>query len=86
MKKPKPQIKTYWLSTSKVTGLVEVINESISKTPPIWKRFIGQHIWNLIRWLKSVDSGLIIEERLVEKGNFLVKNGKNGSIKEKGKF
>jgi hypothetical protein len=47
-------MKQIWISTPKTTGLVDVIEaDIIIATPPIWKRFIGQSLCNLINWLKK---------------------------------
>lgn len=47
-------MKQYYISTEKATAFVETNdNGYITLTAPIWKRFKGQHIDNLIRWLKN---------------------------------
>jgi hypothetical protein len=55
-------IKRYWLSTRKATGYVEAENDIITVTPPIWRKFKSQYIWNLINWLKHLDKNTIIVE------------------------
>ena len=46
----------YWLSTNKMTVMVETDDKEIIKdSPPIVRKFIGQPINNLINWLKKQD-------------------------------
>ena len=52
----KLKIKAYWISTSWATAYVEVDDrEIITSTAPVWKKFIGQPVSNLINWLSSKD-------------------------------
>lgn len=43
----------YWLSTIKMTGFAETNNSIIVDTSPIFKRFKGQPIHNLRKWLQK---------------------------------
>ncbi len=44
----------YWLSSEKMTVLVKTDeNETIIDSPPIVKRFRGQAIRNLVRWMRT---------------------------------
>lgn len=42
----------YWLSTTKMTVGVEVSNGIITQAAPIVRKFVGQPIDNLRRWMK----------------------------------
>jgi len=52
----------YWISTKKFTGgvAVSVIGSSIQIAPPIFRKFLGQHIENLKMWVKKIDNNAII--------------------------
>jgi hypothetical protein len=57
-------MRTYWLSSQKMTVTVEVdANGRITKTPPIVARFKGQPIANLIRWMGKQPSFFVQEQR-----------------------
>jgi len=43
--------KHIWLSSKKMTVLVDVQDGRITKTPPIVRKFRGQPPENLIRWM-----------------------------------
>ncbi len=44
----------WWLSTTRMTVLVECDEQDIiTATPPIVRKFIGQPIDNLIAWMKK---------------------------------
>lgn len=46
----------YWVSCKWATGYVSVNDKmEILNTAPVWKRFIGQPINNLLRWLRVYD-------------------------------
>jgi hypothetical protein len=51
----------YYISCRVATGQVSVNDRTIISAPPIWYRFIGQDISNLIRWLDRFGD-VIIEE------------------------
>ena len=53
----------YWISTKRFTGGVAVsnISNTINISPPIFKKFLGQHIENLKKWVKKIDNEAIIE-------------------------
>lgn len=40
-----------WISTPWVTSAVTVKDEVIEEAPPIWKKFRGQKVRNLLQWL-----------------------------------
>jgi len=42
-----------WLSNSRMTVAVMVTDEQITDGPPIVRKFLGQPISNLIRWMKK---------------------------------
>lgn len=59
----KPQPLRYWVSHPKFTGMVECSESgTITLAPPVWKRFTGQRIGSLVKWLKSLGEGLRMEE------------------------
>jgi len=46
-------LKAYWLSSNKMTVIVEVNHRGIIvKAAPIVRKFLGQPISNLIKWMK----------------------------------
>lgn len=47
----------YWLSTSRMTVAVTVDESSglITVAAPIVRKFVGQPLTNLIRWMRSQD-------------------------------
>ncbi len=52
--------RKYWLSTYHMTVYVETdVNNRITRTAPITRKFIGQPITNLTYWL-SKQGGLLI--------------------------
>lgn len=54
-----------WISASFATGQVDIDeNLIIISTPPIWIKFRGQRIENLILWLKSKSKGKLIIKQL----------------------
>lgn len=55
------QITAYWASTKQATGLILVENGKITRTPPIWKKFVGQPASNILNWLQK-QPGCIIQE------------------------
>lgn len=54
-------MKCYWLSSKKMTVLVEVQDGRIIQAAPVVRKFIGQPVQNLIRWMRK-QGGLRIEE------------------------
>lgn len=46
-------IKHYWVSSKFATAYVEVADNKIIDTAPIFKKFIDQDFNNLINWLRS---------------------------------
>ena len=41
-----------WVSCPWATGMVTTDDKTIiTKTPPVWRKFIGQSLRNLVRWL-----------------------------------
>lgn len=46
-------IMTYWVSSSIGTCFVEVNNNLIINTCPLWNRFKGQPFINLLNWLSN---------------------------------
>jgi hypothetical protein len=45
--------KEFWLSSEKMTFWCKTENEIIVDVAPIAKKFIGQDIRNLFRWMKK---------------------------------
>ena len=45
--------KVLWLSSRRMTIAVDVVNGIIVETPPVVGKFVGQPIWNLIRWMRK---------------------------------
>jgi hypothetical protein len=44
-----------WIKTDWATGQVDVgFNDVIRVAPPIWRKFVGQHIRRLVEWLAGV--------------------------------
>lgn len=54
-------MKCYWLSSKKMTVLVDVQDGRITEAAPVVRKFIGQPLQNLIRWMRR-QGGLRIEE------------------------
>jgi hypothetical protein len=48
-------VKLYWLTNKYMTIGVRVENDVIVETPPVIKRFRGQHLANLIGWMQNMD-------------------------------
>lgn len=46
---------TWWLSTERMTGHVRVRNGRVcaDQCTPIWRKFVGQPLTNLVRWLRK---------------------------------
>lgn len=49
-------MKTYWVSSPKFTGCVDVKEGVIIRTPPCWKIFKGQKYAKFLNWLKKSGS------------------------------
>ena len=46
-------MKCYWVSSNKMTVCVDVDGGVIVKAAPIVRKFIGQPLANLVRWLNA---------------------------------
>lgn len=47
-------MKKLWVSSPKFTGQVDVADgEVITMTPPVWRKFVGQPLENLVAWLSQ---------------------------------
>lgn len=53
-------IVIYWLSTERMTVGVETENGIVTVSPPITRKFIGQPIDSLIRWMKKQSGFLMV--------------------------
>ena len=46
-------MQSYWLSSEKMTVLVDVKDNTIVIAPPIVRKFLGQPIKSLINWMEK---------------------------------
>ena len=47
----------YWISSTFATAVVEIDERAvIVKSAPIWRKFVGQPLANLVRWLRKKKS------------------------------
>jgi hypothetical protein len=46
-------MKWYWLSSNKMTISADVEKGVIIETAPVARKFVGQPIQNLIRWMRK---------------------------------
>lgn len=47
-------MRVLWVSCKWATGMVKVGDDGIvTDTPPVWRKFIGQPLDNLLKWLKA---------------------------------
>jgi len=51
----------YWVSSKKFTGQVDSVDGLIVDAPPVWRKFKGQPLNNLLAWLRRIDGALILE-------------------------
>ena len=54
-------MKHVWLSSKKMTVLVDVQDGLITEAAPVTRKFIGQPLQNLIRWMRK-QGGFRMEE------------------------
>ena len=43
----------YWVSCKRFTGQVNVDDDIITFTPPVWRKFVGQPFVHLLNWLRK---------------------------------
>jgi len=59
--------KYYWVSCSKFTVMIIVVNNKIIDAAPVINKFVGQPLDNLSKWMNTKFEGYQIEEIYKEK-------------------
>jgi len=57
--------ESWWISSPKGTCQVDTVNEVITWTAPLWRKFVGQRIDDLERWLSKFGA---VEKRSIRMG------------------
>ena len=62
------RLNKYWISAPRFTGQVDTVSEepfTILAAPPVWRKFVGQPMKNLIRWLRAIHAdGDVLVDRV----------------------